>query len=79
MSQAAYEKHLPIVDGDSVLGYVTSANYGHTIGRGIVYGYLPVSHAAPGTSVDVVYFGERLPATVAEEPLYDPAGDKMRA
>ena len=68
----------PIVDGDSVLGYVTSANYGHTIGRGIVYGYLPASHAAPGTSVDVVYFGERLPATVAEEPLYDPAGAKMR-
>ena len=68
----------PIVDGDSVLGYVTSANYGHTIGRGIVYGYLPVSHAAPGTSVDVVYFGVRLPAKVTEEPLYDPAGEKMR-
>ena len=68
----------PIVSGDTVLGYVTSANYGHTVGRGIVYGYLPVSHAAPGTSVDVVYFGERLPATVAVEPLYDPAGERMR-
>ncbi len=68
----------PIVDGDRVLGYVTSANYGHTIGRGIVYGYLPTSHASPGTSVDVVYCGERLPATVAKEPLYDPAGEKMR-
>ena len=68
----------PIVDGDNVLGYVTSANYGHTIGRGIVYGYLPESHTAPGTNVDVVYFDERLPATVAVEPLYDPAGEKMR-
>ena len=68
----------PIVDGDNVLGYVTSANYGHTIGRGIVYAYLPTSHATPGTGVDVVYFGERLPATVAKEPLYDPTGEKMR-
>ena len=68
----------PIVDGDEVLGYVTSANYGHSIGRGIVYGYLPVSYAEVGTSVDVVYFGERLEATVAQEPLYDPTGSKMK-
>ena len=68
----------PIVDGDDVLGYVTSANYGHSIGRGIVYGYLPVSHADVGTSVDIVYFGERLQATVAQEPLYDPSGSKMK-
>ena len=68
----------PIMDGDRALGYVTSANYGHSIGRGIAYGYLPVSHADPGRPVDIVYFGERIPATVAKEPLYDPAGRKMR-
>ena len=69
----------PIMDGDRVLGYVTSANYGHSIGRGIVYGYLPASHAEAGTRVEVLYFGERLAATVAKEPLYDPSGRKMRA
>ena len=69
----------PIMDGNRVLGYVTSANYGHSIGRGIVYGYLPTSHAEVGTRVDVIYFGERLPATVAKEPLYDPSGRKMKA
>ena len=69
----------PIVDRDSVLGYVTSANYGHSIGRGIVYGYLPTEYADVGTKVDVVYFGERLAATVAQEPLYDPDGSKMKA
>ncbi len=68
----------PILDGDRVLGYVTSANYGHSIGRGIVYGYLPVEYAEVGTAVDVLYFGECLQATVAHEPLYDPNGDKMR-
>ncbi len=69
----------PILDGDRVLGYVTSANYGHSIGRGVVYGYLPVSYAEVGTGVDVLYFGERLQATVAQEPLYDPQGGKMKA
>ena len=68
----------PIMDGNNVLGYVTSANYGHSIGRGIVYGYLPMEYAEAGTSVDVIYFGERLRATVAKEPLYDPDGSKMR-
>ena len=69
----------PILDGDRVLGYATSANYGHSVGRGIVYGYLPVDYAEAGTHVDVLYFGERLPATVAKEPLYDPAGTRMKA
>ncbi|MDE2869927.1 MAG: FAD-dependent oxidoreductase [Chloroflexota bacterium] len=68
----------PIMDGGRALGHATSANYGHTIGRGIVYGYLPTSHVAPGTGVDVLYFGERLPATVVPEPLVDPQGRKMR-
>lgn len=73
----------PIIDrntsGNHVLGYVTSANYGHSIGKGIVYGYLPIEYAEVGAKVDVLYFGERLAATVAREPLYDPNGSKMRA
>ena len=69
----------PIMDGKRVLGYVTSADYGHSIGCGIAYGYLPMSHTEPGTSVDVLYFGERLKATVAQDPLFDPQGRKMKA
>ena len=68
----------PIMDGDDVLGYVTSANYGHSIGRGIVYGYLPMDYVEVGTGVDILYFGERLQATVVKEPLYDPQGNKMK-
>ena len=69
----------PILDGDRVVGYVTSASYGHSIGRGIAYGYLPIDYAEVGTNVDVLYFGERLRATVANEPLYDPDGSRMKA
>ncbi len=69
----------PILDGDRVLGYVTSANYGHTTGRGIAYGYLSSDHANPGNEVDILYFGERLRATVRKDPLYDPEGRKLRS
>ncbi|HXT37497.1 MAG TPA: glycine cleavage T C-terminal barrel domain-containing protein, partial [Chloroflexota bacterium] len=68
----------PILDGNRVLGYVTSAAYGHTIGRGIAYGYLPLSHAGEGTPLTIEFFGERLAATVAREPLYDPEGARLK-
>ena len=61
----------PILEGDRVLGYVTSANTGYTVGQSIVYGYLPIERAVEGTRVEVQYFGSRYPASVVREPLYD--------
>jgi dimethylglycine oxidase len=69
----------PIWSGDRVVSYVTSANYGYFVGRGVVYGYLPVDLAAEGTSVEVEYFGERHAATVAADPLWDPKGERQKA
>ena len=68
----------PVRAGDEVVGYVTSAGYGYWIGRGIVYGYLPVELAAEGTKVEVEYFEQRYPATVAGEPLVDPKGERLK-
>ena len=68
----------PIFDGERVLGYVTSANTGYSVGKQIAYGYLPVEYAAEGTQVEVAYFGERYPATVTKDPLFDPAGKRLR-
>jgi glycine cleavage system aminomethyltransferase T/glycine/D-amino acid oxidase-like deaminating enzyme len=69
----------PIHHAGRVVSYVTSAGYGYWIRRGIVYGYLPTELAVAGTPVEVEYFDERLPATVAEEPLFDPKGERLRA
>jgi glycine cleavage system aminomethyltransferase T len=69
----------PLLDGDRVLGYVTSANYGYTVGESIVYGYLPLDYAAVGTSVQVMYFGVRYDATVVSEPRYDPSNARLRS
>ncbi|HEX6678775.1 MAG TPA: FAD-dependent oxidoreductase [Actinomycetes bacterium] len=65
------------VDG-AVVGYVTSAGYGYSIGRCIAYGYLPVELAGEGSKVEIEYFDERQPATVATEPLVDPKGERLK-
>jgi glycine cleavage system aminomethyltransferase T/glycine/D-amino acid oxidase-like deaminating enzyme len=69
----------PIRSDGRVVSYATSAGYGHSVGRCIVYGYLPVELAVPGTPVELEYFDERLPATVAEDPQWDPKGERLRA
>jgi dimethylglycine oxidase len=69
----------PILAGNDLLGYVTSANYGYSVGASIAYGYLPTAYATPGTPVTVQFFGTRYPAIVAREPLYDPKSAVMVA
>lgn len=69
----------PIRSEGRVVSYATSAGYGYSVGRCIVYGYLPVELAVPGTPVEIEYFDERLPATVAEDPQWDPKGERLRA
>jgi glycine cleavage system aminomethyltransferase T len=57
-------------------GYVTSAAFGYTIGRTIAYAWLPA--LPPGAGVTIDYFGEKLLATVAAEPLFDPQMARIR-
>ncbi|MCW2880788.1 MAG: dimethylglycine dehydrogenase precursor [Sphaerisporangium sp.] len=69
----------PVYDGDACVGYVTSAAYGYTVGKAIAYAWLPAGLSAPGQVVHIGYFGERVAAVVAEEPLFDPAMKRLRA
>ncbi|MET9323358.1 FAD-dependent oxidoreductase [Streptomyces sp. NPDC003038] len=63
------------VDGLTA-GYVTSASYGYTLGRCVAYAWLPPLTA--GAPVHIEYFGEKVPATVADEPLFDPDMSRIR-
>jgi glycine cleavage system T protein len=69
----------PILAGGEAVGYVTSANYGYSVGQFIVYGYLPIALAEPGTKLDIRYFDQLVQAIVCQEPLYDPVGLKLKA
>jgi 4-methylaminobutanoate oxidase (formaldehyde-forming) len=68
----------PVRVGDAVVGRVTSGGYGYTVGASIAFAYLPVEYDV-GTEVAVEIFGDWVPGVVAEEPLYDPAGERIRA
>jgi len=66
------------VDGE-ITGRVTSGGYGYTVERSIAYAYLPAEAVEPGRAVEVEIFGEWVPGEVAAEPLFDPAGERVRA
>jgi dimethylglycine oxidase len=68
----------PVYSGSNCVGYVTSAGYGYTIGTGIAYAWLPSASSAPGTPVQIDYFGRRIDAVVAAEPLFDAAMTRLR-
>ncbi|MGP6176228.1 GcvT family protein [Microbacterium sp. A196] len=68
----------PVYDGETVVGYVTSATYGYTVRAPIAYAYLPTSIDVGG-SVDIEYFGRRVSATLTAEPLFDPTMSRLRS
>ena len=65
------------VDG-RLVGRVTSGGYGYTVERSIAYAYLPAADATSGPRVEVEIFGAWIGGEVAAEPLYDPAGSRLR-
>lgn len=68
----------PVFAGGRPVGYVTSAGYGYTIGKGIAYAWLPVADAAIGSEVEIGYFDKRVKAVVTAEPLFDPKMTRLR-
>ncbi len=78
-AEALPHRDEPVHAGDRVVGHVACCEYGHVVGATIAHAYLPVELATPGTRLDVEVLGERRPATVVREPLYDPDGARARA
>ena len=68
----------PVRVGDAPVGRVTSGGYGYTVEKSIAYAYLPAEHDV-GTAVAVEIFGDWVAGVVADEPLFDPTGERIRA
>jgi glycine cleavage system aminomethyltransferase T/glycine/D-amino acid oxidase-like deaminating enzyme len=69
----------PVRAGDQVCGRVSSGGYGYTVQASIAYAYLPLAQAEPGTTLQIDLFGVWSPATVVAQPLFDPAGLRVRS
>ena len=78
------EDKLPLFGGETLLkdgkvvSLVTSQGYGHSVGRMIMYGYLPRDLWAE-TGFEVEVFGQRHPVTRVEGPLYDPGNERLKS
>jgi 4-methylaminobutanoate oxidase (formaldehyde-forming) len=82
----AFAYHDEPVYRDGVLaGRVSSAAYGHTLGRTVALGY--VTAPEPGTpaswyragNYEIEIAGERVPADSSLRPMYDPASQRPRS
>jgi 4-methylaminobutanoate oxidase (formaldehyde-forming) len=69
----------PVFHDGLVVSRVTSGGIGYAVGASIAYAYLPIELSMPGIECEVEVFGERVLATVADEPLWDPKGERIRA
>ncbi|MGO7388701.1 glycine cleavage T C-terminal barrel domain-containing protein, partial [Rhizobium ruizarguesonis] len=66
--------------GDTIVGETTSGGFGHRVQKSIALGMLRSDLHEPGTKLEVEIFGKRYPATVhADEPLWDPLNERIRA
>jgi len=68
----------PVRVDSELVGRVTRGGYGYTVERSIAYAYVPAEDAQPGRQVEVEIFGEWVGGEVAPEPLFDPAGERLR-
>src|SRR6056297_980947 len=73
----------PILRNGEVVSYVTSGNYGHTLGAAIGMGYVPcpgeTAAEVLASSYEIEIAGVRVAATPSLRPLYDPQADRVKA
>ena len=69
----------PIRSGEKIVAWVTSGGYGYSVEKSIAYGYLPVDYAEIGTKLDIEIMGERIPAEVVSEPLWDNKATRIKS
>ncbi|MDF2733638.1 MAG: FAD-dependent oxidoreductase [Chloroflexota bacterium] len=72
----------PVWHDGKVVGWITSGGYGHHVQQSIALGYVPTELATSdgpgGAGFEVEIIGYRRPARLQPEPLFDPAGTRMR-
>ncbi|MEM1345176.1 MAG: FAD-dependent oxidoreductase [Pseudomonadota bacterium] len=73
----------PILRNGELVGYIASANYGHTLGAAVGLGYVPcVGESAEevlASSYQIEVAGTRVDATASLKPMYDPKSERLRA
>ncbi|MEO3430469.1 FAD-dependent oxidoreductase [Pelagibius sp. CAU 1746] len=78
------EEAVPVFGGETILkdgetvGLVSSAGFGTTVGKTVLYGYLP-SKLAKEDEFEIESFGQHFRARRTAGPLYDPQNERLKA
>ena len=65
--------------GGHLVGSITSAAYGHTVGQSLAIAFLTEDARQVGTALDVSILGQRVKATVLPDAPWDPKNDRLKA
>lgn len=68
----------PVMKDDQVVGYLTSAAFGHRVGHCVALGYMNGDHAETREGLFVDILGERCDVAVRATAAFDPEGKRMR-
>ena len=73
----------PIIRDGEIVGYLTSGSYGHTLGAAVGLGYVPcpgeTAKQVLASRYEIEVAGAHVEAAVSLRPMYDPAGERIRA
>ncbi|MEP3047125.1 MAG: FAD-dependent oxidoreductase [Roseibium sp.] len=72
----------PILRDGEVVSYLTSGNYGHTLGGAVGLGYVPCAGESPsellGSTFEIDVAGVRVKAEASLKPMYDPKSERVK-
>lgn len=68
----------PVWSGDNRVGYITSGDYGHTVGNSLAIALIDRGYDEVGTELTTHIVGVERRCTVISPSPYDPAGEAMR-
>ncbi len=75
---AVVQSGKPVYDGDTCIGYLSSAGEGYHLDEFIVYGYIPPEYGDAGTNLEIQSGNRRYSATVTEPVLFDPDRERLQ-
>jgi glycine cleavage system aminomethyltransferase T len=72
----------PIWRAGSIVGFIRSGMYGHTLGAAVGLGYVTVppgpANSLPLEGYEIEVAGVRWPAKASLRPLYDPTSERIK-
>ncbi len=72
----------PVIRDGQIVGYLSSGNYGHTLGAAIGMGYVPCAGESAAdvlaSAYEIEVAGVRVKAETSLKPMYDPRAERVK-